>query len=753
MSLIGKVVSAVSNGSSSSDAPPVRYNRPGYAPASLMQGGNDLGAYMRAYGSSGTVYGIVSMLARQTAKVPWHLYRQAKQDGRVRYTTGDKGSDQRTEVVQHQAIALWNKPNSAMSGFRLRELGQTYLDLTGESYIVVQRNPASTIPLGLWPVRPDRMEPIPGTDKFLAGYVYTGPSGEAVPLQPDEVIATLYPNPFDPYRGLGPIQSILVDIDAAKYSAQWNRNFFLNSATPGGVIQVDKRLDDEEWNELTNRWRETHRGVGAAHRVAVLEQGAQWVPNAHTIRDMDFSTLRNVSRDVIREPFAMHKAILGASDDVNRANAQTAQEQFEAFLVTDRLDRWRDTLNCFYLALFGSTGDGVEMDHDNAVTSNREADALELKSKADAAQALVTAGYDPHDVLETVGLPDMDVAEKATQTSAVPPGWVVPAAPASPGAPAQPAGGDVPDGTDAASQNRARVPRPRAATPQAPDHNLDDVDRQWKEAVAILAALWLATVVPGLRSQLLDQIREHVNSGDAAALATITADPTEAAATLLASLVRMANTAAKQAAAEAKEQGVIVDAVAAADDVLSRLADSAAAVQVQQLALAAGTEAARLAAGGETDADAIASRVDTFMQGLSDDFLTGRLAGALSAAQNKSRVATFLGGPSADLFASEVNDRNTCEPCAGIDGEYIGNTTDANISDEVDALYPNGGYIDCRGRDRCRGSVIAAYNADAGASGEGDAEDFTGSLPFFLLDAHRKPLKANGHNHHEKAGV
>lgn len=414
--------------------PPVTYARSGFAPNTLMQGGADPAAYMRAYGASGTVFAIVSMLARQTAKKEWHLYRSAPQDGRRRYTTADKGSDQRTEVLQHLAMSVWHKPNAFMTGFMLREMGQTYLDLTGESYFVVQRDGRASFPTGLWPVRPDRMEPVPHTEKFLAGYVYSGPSGEQVPLQVNDVIMVKYPNPYDIYHGLGPIQAVLVDIDAAKYSAQWNRNFFLNSATPGGVIQVDKRLSDDEWNEFTNRWRESHRGMGAAHRVAVLEQGAVWVPNAHSQRDMDYMNLRNVSRDVIREAFAMHKAILGTTDDVNRANAQTAQELFEQFLVTDRLDRWRDVLNCFYLPLFGSTGDGVEMDHDDAVTSNREADALELKEKAAAAQALVNAGYDPHDVLEVVGLPDMDVVEKATQAPALPPAWV-PAAPAAPTAP------------------------------------------------------------------------------------------------------------------------------------------------------------------------------------------------------------------------------------------------------------------------------------------------------------------------------
>lgn len=428
-SLVGKLLAK------SSGQPPIPYAGRGFLRQSMMDGGADPTSYMRAYGSSGTVFSIVSMLARQTAKKAWHLYRQAPQDGRRRYTTGDKGSDQRTEVIKHLAIDVWNKPNPFMSGFQLRELSQTYLDLTGEGYIVVQRDSRATFPTGLWPVRPDRMEPVPHREKYLAGYIYSGPSGERVPLQPNEVIPIRYPNPFDPYHGLGPIQAILVDIDAAKYSAAWNRNFFLNSATPGGVIQVDRRLDDDEWNEFTNRWREAHRGMGAAHRVAVLEQGAQWVPNAHTIRDMDFGNLRNVSRDVIREAFAMHKSILGTADDVNRANAVTAQEHFESFLLTDRLDRWKDVLNCSYLPLFGSTGEGVELDYEDPVTSNREADALELQSKASAAQVLVNAGYDPHDVLETVGLPDMAVVEKATQAPALPPAWVPAPAPgeATPG--------------------------------------------------------------------------------------------------------------------------------------------------------------------------------------------------------------------------------------------------------------------------------------------------------------------------------
>lgn len=413
--------------------------------------------YMQAYASSGTVWQIAHLIASSVAKPEWRLYRKQAQDGRVRYTTNDQGSDQRTEVVKHQALSVLTSPAtiSTFTGgtkinlpvwtrFGLFEMSQLHLELTGEAYWVIDRDPRSSVPLGMWPVRPDRMDPVPDPETYLKGWVYTSPDGkEKVPLDVADVIQVKYPNPLDPYRGLGPAQAVLVDIEAARYSAEWNRNYFLNSAEPGGVIQVDHTMDDDEWNDLTNRWREAHRGVARAHRVAVLEQGQTWVPNAHTMKDMDFGNLRNVSRDLIREAWGIHKIMLGNSDDVNRANAQTGEEIFANWTVAPRLDRWKDALNYQFLPLFGSTGEGVEFDYIYPLPQNREQDNLELTTKAAAVAALVAAGFDPDDACEVTGLPPMKVAEKAVQAPALPPGWV----PASPGAPGE-GGGQVPPAPD-----------------------------------------------------------------------------------------------------------------------------------------------------------------------------------------------------------------------------------------------------------------------------------------------------------------
>lgn len=739
---LGSLVKAVTSATTSDD-PPIAYSRSGMAPNTLMQGGSDPAAYMRAYGSSGTVYSIVSMLARQTAKKQWHLYRQAPQDGRRRYTTGDKGSDQRVEVIQHQAMALWNRPNSFMTGFQFRELSQTYLDTTGEGYIIVQREGRATFPTSLWPVRPDRMEPVPSAENFLAGYVYRGPSGEAVPLQLDEVIMIKYPNPYDLYHGLGPIQSILVDIDASKYSAQWNRNFFLNSAAPGGIIQVDKRLSDDEWNEFTNRWRESHRGVGAAHRVAILEAGAQWVPNAHTIRDMDFAGLRNVSRDVIREAFAMHKAILGTTDDVNRANAQTAQELFEAFLVTDRLDRWRDVLNFFYLPLFGATGQGVEMDHDDAVTSNREADANELKAKAAAVQQFVDSGYDPHDVLEVVGLPDMDTVEKAEQTPALPPGWVpaLPPAPAAPNAPQQPDTGEQQPEPDATPTNRGRrIIRAAAADPATID--LSEMDAQHTAATNTLATDYAEQVTPVQRQQLVDQVRQLVAAGSIAALATLALSSVASKALILTAMVDFAKTSAQQASKEAAKQRATAPPITPAQAQLEAVAEATATLMAAELATAAGREAARAAGGTATpDPDTVADHVAAFLKALSGGLIAVHLGGALAAAQNQARHATFTAGPRCELVASEVNDANTCPPCDDIDGTSFGYSDDPAAVTAAASAYPTSGYIGCEGLERCRGALAAVYGSDTSDGPDNWAPSW------FLHDLPPPIRAANGHNH------
>lgn len=416
----------------------------------LGGGRQDREAFMRAYGMSGTVFSIVSLLQQAAAAPAWHLYKKQPLDGRRRYTTGDQGSDQRVEVVSHAALSLWTKPNDFHTGFEFREGSNQHLELTGETFWVVD-NETAGFPTSIWYIRPDRMEPVPDQNDFLAGWIYTGPNGEQVPLTRDQVILEKLPDPIDPFRGTGPVASIMPNIAQQRYATDYQRNLFINGADPGGIITVPNRLTDPEFDEMTDRWREAHQGIARAGRVGILENGATWAPAGQTNKDLEYGELRLANRDELREAWRIHKHMLGTVDDVNRANAQTAEEVFIGWQSIPRLERRKDTLNCKLLPMFGSTGIGVEFDYEDPSPDNREENNAELIAKATAAQLLVDSGYDPSDVLEVVGLPDMDIVEKATQLPAVPPNWV-PGMPAGAGAPDS-GGEDDSEGNDSAAMS------------------------------------------------------------------------------------------------------------------------------------------------------------------------------------------------------------------------------------------------------------------------------------------------------------
>lgn len=352
------------------------------------------------YAAVSTLFAIVSATSTTCSGVDWHLYRKS--------TTGSP--EDRVEVTAHPALVVWNKPNPFYTRQEFVESVEQHVDLTGEGWWVLYRDPRMPAlgPTEIWPVRPDRMFPVKSTRDFLVGYIYRGPDGQEIPLEKDEVIQIRMPNPNDPYRGLGPVQSLLSILGGQRAALDYNRNFFINGAAPGGIIEFPEELDDDEWRRFKRRWDSTHQGVANAHKVATLEGGAKWVERNYAYKDMQFTELTNVSRDMIREAFLVHKHILGQSDDVNLANALVADEAFAERVIIPRLERFKGALNNDFLPLF-SGGDALEFDYDDPRPQNAEAVNAERQSKTTAFSTLVLAGVDPDDAASVVGLPPMTV--------------------------------------------------------------------------------------------------------------------------------------------------------------------------------------------------------------------------------------------------------------------------------------------------------------------------------------------------------
>jgi HK97 family phage portal protein len=687
---------------------------------------------MRAMGTVGTLFAIVNRTSNATAQVEWKLYRKAR--------SGKK--EDREEVQQHAALDLINKPNPFFTRQELIETVQQHIDLTGEGWLVVARNQRSQLPLELWPVRPDRIAPIPHPIDFISGYMYTGPDGREIALRVEDVIQIRMPNPLDPYRGMGPVQSILTEIDAARYSAEWNRNFFLNSAEPGGIIEVPNGLSDPEFDQLRERWNEQHKGVANAHRVAILEHGT-WKDRKYTQRDMQFAELRSISRDVMREAYGAPAFVLGEVGDVNRATADASKALFAEQLTVPRLERFKGAFNNDLLALYGKdVARALEFDYEDPVPPDAEARNAEMVAKATAAKLYVDAGFYAPDVREALGVPEMAFGQPGADPDRELLIEVLKGAPAQLGpmvlkmlgfdVPEQPAPAAAAPAPSAAPAPAARLDLhhhvPLALPAGRPPYNLapavdrrqvraqvddgdaalDRVREQHEEALAALLEAW-EPVAEAQYEQLAEQVEAAVEAGDTEALATLVVDSAAGVKALRSALASMAEAAAAGMAEEAAGQGVKVRPPKvdkalrnAFGSELIEIAVVTASLLAADVAASAGREALRLLTPGAIGRE-VAEQVGGFLRGLKNWFRRDQLGGALHRAQNAGRIATLAVAPTARYVATERNDANRCDPCTEIDG------TEFDDLDAVRAAYGAGGYLRCEGGIRCRGTVTALW--------------------------------------------
>jgi hypothetical protein len=236
-----------------------------------------------------------------------------------------------------------------------------------------------------------------------------------------------------------------------------------------------------------------------------------------------------------------------------------------------------------------------------------------------------------------------------------------------------------------------------AASGMDPDQIQADHDAALDELLKAWAAVQAAQV-----AELIEQVAAAVAAADTAALAALAVDTAAAAEVLAPALIAMAGVGAGQVVAEAASQGVDLAVPDLDEDDLTTLAETIAALMGRATSDAAGREALRVWTPGASG-DEVAGLVQAHMESLTDAWPREQLGGALWAAQAQGRWAVIMSADEATYVASEVLDRGTCKNCLDIDGHEFESRAAAG------AAYAAGGYIECLGRLRCRGILVARW--------------------------------------------
>ena len=280
--------------------------------------------YLHSFHASSLVHTGTKKIADKIANTEWELYK----------LSGEKAK----EIIQHPLLDLLTRPNPTMSGSDPLEMTAVYLSLCGNAYWYKARNGAGKV-FELWSMRPDLVRVGLNPDGSVKEYIFKIQYGIENAFPAEDVIHFTEANPLSDYYGLGAVMPIMEVIMADIYAKKWNTKFFYNSARPDAILTTKSDLDEEEREKVREKWMEKYGTFQNAFNVAVLSDGLSYQQISATQKDMDFANMRVNNREDVLMALQVPKNLLGLTDEVNYASAQTSVYVFLSETIVPKLKK------------------------------------------------------------------------------------------------------------------------------------------------------------------------------------------------------------------------------------------------------------------------------------------------------------------------------------------------------------------------------------------------------------------------------
>lgn len=229
------------------------------------------------------------------------------------------------------------------------------------------------------------------------------------------------------------------------------------------------------------------------------------------------------------------------------------------------------------------------------------------------------------------------------------------------------------------------------------------LQKTWQDEITKLLGGWDEVK----NQQIIDlknQIQVAVDNGSVERVAGVMTTVT-GSELILKHMTTMMENSVVLAKQEAAAQGIQLPTIDTVDVVRSLQKQSAAMGQImaRSISNSAATQAlTRYGVENLSGAD-VADAVGEHLDALSPSYADDMLGGALNQAQNQGRAAVFDQAPPSSVYSSELLDQSTCINCEEIDGHDYASLADAQED------YPQGGFAECLGGPRCRGTLVAVY--------------------------------------------
>lgn len=305
--------------------------------------GNFVEASKAMDANHGWVYACIKAIADEVANTDFKVY-QTRSDG------------ESIEIESHPIIDFLDAINDFQTGPEFKHMLVSHLELTGNAYILLEgvTNEMSQ-PTAMYLLDPGRVRVHLDKTTYpfkINKYEFTFDSRKWF-YEPYQIVQLKYPDPSNPYLGLGTVQAIAEWIDNDNSLTNFLRKFFQNGAQLGMIFETDMSGEDQLM-ELRDSFNEQHSSTENAWKAIFLPKNVKKPTSETSMNDVGLNTLSDTVRDKILAGFRVSMTILGTSEsDTNRSTAETADYVFARRTIKPKMQLICSYLNEFLVPRFG----------------------------------------------------------------------------------------------------------------------------------------------------------------------------------------------------------------------------------------------------------------------------------------------------------------------------------------------------------------------------------------------------------------
>lgn len=284
------------------------------------------------------------------------------------------------EVDEHEVLTLLRHVNGNMTFANLVALYVIHKKLTGEAYWYLYKK--GTQIQQIQPVQPSYVIPQTGdyrTTGMIKGYEVNMPTLGRQFVEAADMIQFKEPHPTSMVRGFGVLEASIRAANMEVNAEDWNNAFFKNAASTGAVLIFNGKLGEDTKKRLVASLEAQYQGLKKAHKTFIIDQGGDYKEAGRTQREMEFVAMQAWVRDKILAMFRVSKAILGITEDVNRANAEASEFIYSKRVLKPEFGSLCDTLTEFLLPQYEGTED-LFFDFEDPVPQDKVALVEQIKA-------------------------------------------------------------------------------------------------------------------------------------------------------------------------------------------------------------------------------------------------------------------------------------------------------------------------------------------------------------------------------------